>query len=298
MRVAVRSTLACAAAVTATIAGGPAAAHANADTTPPTVPTNLRVGEVTPTTVQLRFDRSRDNVQVNGYIVTGGPREEWASDGYAFMQLLTPDETYTFRVLAYDAAGNRSSASAPVTVTTPAFRPPQNVRVTSQDRGTVAIAWEPSPNMGSRTHELVYVDGKLETTGAGAATIRHLAPGTHAITVKSADYYRRTTPPSAPVTVSVAHAADRTPPTAPTDLTVEFDPNWCLFDATWTAASDDVDPPSALVYDLFALDWVTGESYVAAYGVRGTSVSEFSAEITGVRAVDSAGNPSELAESR
>jgi hypothetical protein len=138
----------------------------------------------------------------------------------------------------------------------------------------------------------------IEPLAASARIRGRTTERTHAITVKSADYYRRTTPPSAPVTVSVAHAADRTPPTAPTDLTVEFDPNWCLFDATWTAASDDVDPPSALVYDLFALDWVTGESYVAAYGVRGTSVSEFSAEITGVRAVDSAGNPSELAESR
>jgi hypothetical protein len=270
------------------------AAHA-ADTQPPTSPTNLRVGEVTPTTVQLYYDRSRDNTRVNGYIVTGGPHEEWSGEGYAFVQMLTPGETYTFRVLAYDAAGNRSAPSAPVTVSTPPFQPPQNVRVTSQDRGTVSLAWEPSPNMANRTYDLVYVDGRLETTGHGSATIRHLAAGTHTITVKSADYYRRITPASAPRTVSVAAAADRTPPTAPSNLTVEFDPVSCLYDASWSAASDDVDDPSELVYDVLARDWMTGESYVVAYGVRATSVSRFSAEVTAVRAVDSAGNPSALA---
>jgi hypothetical protein len=239
----------------------------------------------------MRFDASRDNVQVNGYIVTGGPRDDYAGDGYAFMQLLQPGSTYTFRVIAYDSSNNRSAPSAPVTVTTPQFRPPSNVRVTSQDRGTVSLAWEPSADMGTN-YDLVLVDGRLERIGSRSTTIRHLAPGTHSITVKSSDYYARVTPASAPVTVTVAPAADRTPPTAPGSLVVEFDPFSCLFDATWTAATDDVDPPSALVYDLLVRDWVTGESYVATYGVQGTSVEDFGSELTGVRAADRAGNVS------
>jgi fibronectin type III domain protein len=287
MRGALRSALACAAAVAVAAAVAPAAQAA--DTTPPTVPTNLRVGEVTPTTVQLRFDRSRDNVQVNGYIVEGGPRPEYAGDGYAFMQLLTPGETYTFRVRAFDSSNNQSGLSAPVTVTTPQFRRPAQLRLTSQDRGTVSLAWESSPDM-TGGYDLVYVDGQLERIGHGRTTIRHLAPGSHSITVKSADYYGRLTPASAPLTVSVEPAADRTPPTAPGNLTNAFDEATCLFDVRWTAATDDVDPEP--VYDLFVRDWLTGGQYVVAYDVRGTSVENFSTDVTGVRAADSAGNVS------
>src|SRR5215216_430695 len=87
-----------AAAVTA-VAAPPAQA---ADTRPPTTPTNVRVGEVTPTTVQLFYDESTDDVGVNGYFVRGGPSTEIGSSGYAFIQQLDPGETYTFTVSAFD----------------------------------------------------------------------------------------------------------------------------------------------------------------------------------------------------
>ena len=88
MRPAARSALFCVATAVAALTVAPAATAA--DTRPPTIPTNLHVGQVTPTTVQLLFDPSRDDVRVAGYVVTGGPRQEIASDGYAFMQLLQP----------------------------------------------------------------------------------------------------------------------------------------------------------------------------------------------------------------
>lgn len=277
----------------AVVAGVAAPAAQAADTRPPTTPTNVRVGEVTPTTVQLRYAESTDDTGVNGYYVRGGPSLEIGSPGYAFIQLLEPGETYTFTISAFDAAGNESAPSAPVTVTLPAWQPPTNVRVTSQSRGTVSLAWEPPSNMPSPSTYHVFVDGRLERVSPSTtAFVEHLAPGTHRLTVRASDWQREITPDSAPVTVDVAAAADRTPPTAPTGLTVRFNPDTCLYDARWDAARDDVDDPSALVYDLLARDLVTGQPYVVSYDFQGTSVSRFSFEIVGVRAVDRAGNAS------
>ena len=156
-----------------------------------------------------------------------------------------------------------------MTATTPAFRPPANLRVAGQSGGTVSLAWDDSPDMPHASHHLVYVDGRLETIGYRAATIRHLAPGSHAIAVRAASYQRELTPPSAPATVFVDSRADRTPPSAPSGLRVTFDEVFCTFDAVWTASTDDVDPPQALVYDLLTRDWVTGKRYVMAYAVGG-----------------------------
>lgn len=274
---------------------GASAAQA-ADTRPPTTPTNVRVGEVTPTTVQLRFDESTDDVRVADYLVRGGARVEHGTNGVAFVQLLEPGETYTFTVSAVDTSSNESAPSAPVTVTLPEFQPPRNVRVTSQSRDAVSLAWEPSPDVQFPATSHVSVDGRLEiVTGATTATVRHLAAGTHRITVRSFDWRNELTPPSAPVSVNVAATGDRTPPTTPTGLTVVFDRNSCLYDATWGPSRDDVDDPSAIAYDVLARDNVTGELHVARYDVRATSLNDFSFEVAGVRAVDSSGNTSQVA---
>ena len=268
-----------------------------ADTRPPTVPTDVRPGEVTPTTVQLRFGESTDNVRVNGYRVRGGPRVEYAGGGYAFLQLLEPGATYRFTVSAFDAAGNESAPSAPVTVTLPHWQPPANVRLTGQSRGTASLAWERPGNMPLAATYLVYVDDRLETVSwATAAQVRHLAPGSHRITVKASDWSRQVTPASAPLTISVDAGTDRVPPTAPTGLVNVFDEVTCLFDVSWDAARDDVDDPPAIVYDLLVTDYITGDPYVLTYGVPGTAVSQYPAEVIGVRAVDSAGNASPVSE--
>jgi hypothetical protein len=266
---------------------------AAADTRPPTTPTGVRVGDVTPTTVQLRFNPSTDDVQVNGYIVRGGPREEFAGDGYAFMQLLDPGATYTFTVIAFDAAGNRSAPSAPVTVTTPQWQPPRNVRITSQSGGTVALAWDAPANMPDASRFLIDVDGRLETISPSqGGTVRHVNPGTHRLTVRASNSSGAVTPPSAPMSVTVAAGADRTPPTVPTGLRSVFDAGDCLYDVSWDAASDDVDPASRLTYDVQIRDWLTGERYVFRYDVAATSLERFPTDVVGVRAVDGSGNAS------
>ena len=90
------------------------------DTTPPTPPSNLTATTTSPTSVQLTWSAATDNVGIAGYRVLrdGSEIARTPSTGDADTRA-EPSTTYRYAVIAYDAAGNESAASAAVTVTTP-----------------------------------------------------------------------------------------------------------------------------------------------------------------------------------
>ena len=100
---------------------GPASAEApatvSADTTAPSVPTGLQVtaGSVS---AALKWSASTDDVAVAGYRIRRNGAS-FTSQSTSFTDTgLSPGTTYTYTVAAYDAAGNESGQSTPVTVTT------------------------------------------------------------------------------------------------------------------------------------------------------------------------------------
>lgn len=99
------------------VASTPASA---ADTTPPSTPKNLRVTNSSSSEIDLAWDASSDNVGVTAYIVV--------RDGTKLARVTAPtttyrdtsvdsDTTYTYRVRARDAAGNRSKISRKLSAT-------------------------------------------------------------------------------------------------------------------------------------------------------------------------------------
>jgi hypothetical protein len=88
------------------------------DTTAPTAPT-LAASGTTSTTTNLSWSGATDNVAVTGYDVYQGSSliGSTASTSYTVTSL-TPSTTYSFSVRAKDAAGNISSSSNTVSVTT------------------------------------------------------------------------------------------------------------------------------------------------------------------------------------
>jgi Calcineurin-like phosphoesterase/Purple acid Phosphatase, N-terminal domain len=101
----------------ATVGGG-------SDTTPPTAPGNLTATATGPTSVQLGWTASTDNVGVTGYgIYRNGattPLATVAGNVTSYVDnSVTASTSYSYTVKAKDAAGN-STASTPASVTTPA----------------------------------------------------------------------------------------------------------------------------------------------------------------------------------
>ncbi len=96
-------------------------AAAATDTTPPSVPTNLRVTSVSTSEVALGWNASTDDVRVVAYIVLRDKVRIATVDAtktaYTDTNVVA-NTTYTYRVRAKDAAHNRSTPSKRVTATT------------------------------------------------------------------------------------------------------------------------------------------------------------------------------------
>ncbi|HSS05201.1 MAG TPA: galactose oxidase-like domain-containing protein [Solirubrobacterales bacterium] len=91
------------------------------DTQAPTAPTNLAAGLVTAKQVPLSWSASTDDQGVAGYRILRGASQVGEVPGTSFTDTTVAASTaYTYTVKAYDAAGNVSAASEPVSVTTPA----------------------------------------------------------------------------------------------------------------------------------------------------------------------------------
>ncbi|MBA9084569.1 glycosidase/chitodextrinase [Fontibacillus solani] len=87
---------------------------------PPTIPTDLTQGTVTSTSAMFSWTASTDNVGVTGYDVYRNStliQSNVTSTSYTDSGL-TASTTYSYTVLAKDAAGNQSPQSAPLQVTT------------------------------------------------------------------------------------------------------------------------------------------------------------------------------------
>ena len=121
-----------------------------ADPDPPTPPQGLRGAIASQSSVQLSWTGSTDNVGVKGY------RVERSSDSSTFVPAatvtttsatvggLSVNQTYWFRVVAYDAGGNLSTPSGVLQVQIPditAPAPPTALKATGRGPGWVELGW-------------------------------------------------------------------------------------------------------------------------------------------------------------
>ncbi|WP_157757639.1 fibronectin type III domain-containing protein [Pseudalgibacter alginicilyticus] len=89
------------------------------DTEAPSNPKNLVATNLTETTVDLTWDASTDNVNVLTYLVYQNDNNLASNTSTSYsVNSLSPNTTYTFKVQAKDNAGNTSSFSNVVSVTT------------------------------------------------------------------------------------------------------------------------------------------------------------------------------------
>lgn len=92
---------------------------ATADTTAPTAPTSLAASGTTASATTLSWTASTDNIGVTGYDVYQGTSVIGTTTATSYsVSGLTASTTYTFSVKAKDAAGNVSTTSNAVNVTT------------------------------------------------------------------------------------------------------------------------------------------------------------------------------------
>ncbi|WP_214414115.1 PQQ-dependent sugar dehydrogenase [Sphaerisporangium fuscum] len=221
---------------TATTAnGGPnldrLSASAPSDTQPPSAPSNLRVvGEVRPTSVDLAWDASADNVGVSQYKIYNGGNVLAVVGGNVTSTTvpgLTPNTRYVLSVLAYDAAGNASQGSDNVDVTTPPSddtQPPgtpPNLHATNIGASSITLAWDAATDNVAVTGYNVYRDGtRFATVPDLTATADGLTPNTsYSFAVEAFDANGNTSSRSAAITVRTGTTATGGDPVYDKDVT-------------------------------------------------------------------------------
>jgi chitodextrinase len=101
--------------------GTPASGGGTADTTAPSVPTNVTASSITSTGFALNWTASTDDVAVTSYSINiNGSTYQTSTTNSATIAGLNGSTTYTVRVTARDAVGNFSGLSTAISVTTTA----------------------------------------------------------------------------------------------------------------------------------------------------------------------------------
>jgi chitodextrinase len=92
---------------------------AAADTEAPSIPTDLTANSVTSSSIGLTWTASTDNTAVTGYrIFRDGSEVDTSNSNSHTESGLSPNTQYTYRITAFDAAGNESSQSTELIVST------------------------------------------------------------------------------------------------------------------------------------------------------------------------------------
>src|SRR6266480_2640188 len=191
------------------------------DTQAPSIPTNLAASAITPTTLTLSWNAATDNVAVAGYrVYLNGTLLLSPSSTSAQIIELTPDFTRSFTVAAFDAAGNASAPSAPLSVTTPpladttAPTTPSGVAASALTSSSLTLSWSPATDNVGVTGYRVYRNGTLAASPGGtSASITGLsAATTYSFTVSAVDAAGNASASSAPLSATTAASSDTTAP--------------------------------------------------------------------------------------
>ena len=139
------------------------------DTVSPTPPTNLQAYGTGPYTVALSWGAANDDRAVAGYRVSRDGTQVATTTGLSWTDTgRTPNTTYQYSVVAYDAANNVSPPATAAGTTgaadTQAPTAPTNLKATVAKSGVTALTWNASTDNVGVTGYRVYRNNALFAT--------------------------------------------------------------------------------------------------------------------------------------
>ncbi|HEX3281646.1 MAG TPA: hypothetical protein VHR36_10495 [Pyrinomonadaceae bacterium] len=268
------------------------------DATAPSAPTNLVASAFSPTTINLSWSPSTDNVAVTNYLVFRDtlPSPIASVVGTSFSDTgLTPLQSHSYRVIAGDGAGNLSAFSNTATAVTPADTTapsaPSSLTAVGSNSTTINLSWTESTDNVEVVGYNVYRDGgatPIATVSATNYSDTGLGIGsTHSYTVKAFDGANNQSAASNTATAST-QGNDTTPPTVPTGLTATGSSTTTI-DLNWTASTDNF---AVAGYKVFRDGGLTEIATVTTTSFSDTGLAVNSTHSYQVAAFDGAGNQS------
>lgn len=179
----------------------------------PSTPSNLTTSSITQNSVQLSWTASTDNIGVTGYKIYKNGSLLTTTTGTSYnVTSLSAATSYSFYVIAYDAAGNLSSQSNTVNVTTDdapdtqAPTAPGSLTSSNVSQTSLNLSWTASTDNVGVTGYIVYKDGaQLATTTSTAYSVTGLTANTaYSFYVKATDAAANVSSASNTVNVTTA----------------------------------------------------------------------------------------------
>ncbi len=256
----------------------PEAAVEAGDTTPPTMPTTLASTGATDASITLSWTASTDNVGVTGYKIFRNGAQVGTSPTASYVDMgLTASTMYTYTVSAYDAAGNDSARSAPLTVSTtapPDTTPPTvpaGLTSTGVTNASITLSWTASTdNVGVTGYKIFRNGAVVGTSPTPGYTDSGLTASTrYTYTVSAHDAAGNDSAQSAQLVVSTTAPPDTTPPSVPTGLTSTGASDSSV-SLSWVASTDNV---GVTGYKIFRSGTAVGTSPTPSYTDSGLTAS-------------------------
>jgi chitodextrinase len=260
----------------------------------PSAPTNL-TASVSSSSITLAWDSSTDDVGVIGYYLSrNGFRIQTPTTitGTNYTDTgLSPGVTYRYTLVAYDAAGNNSNATAIQVATIYDITPPSvpsNVTATSTAPTTVTLKWQPATDNISVDGYTIYRDGALLTTVPSSTAPTYddtgVSPQTaYTYTIAAYDEVGNLSATSNPLGITTP-APDLTAPTMPTAFTATA-LSASDIALSWRPSTDNMGVTGYTIYrDGQEIGTVTTSSYLDTGLTTSTSYLYY------VDAFDAAGN--------
>jgi chitodextrinase len=266
-------------------------------------PLNLSLDNATDTSIQFSWNAYTDNFEVTGYQVWVDSVAQTPLLGNVTTHTvtgLTASTSYNIQLKAFDAAGNYSTLSGGVSMSTTASSDvtapsvPTALTLATATEDSLYFTWTASTDNVAVTGYKVYKGGVLDYT-TGATTTEHTITGLTASTsydiqVSAIDAAANESAKTSIVAMSTtASTSDVTPPTQPTSListAVEVNRIGLL----WTASTDDT---AVTGYEIYVGGVSDGTTANTTYTILGLATgTEYT--IT-VKAYDAAGNYSTAA---
>ena len=157
------------------------------DTQKPTAPSNLESSLLTRTSVTLNWEAATDNVEVVDYEVFQDGKSIGLTQGETTLAIssLTASTAYEYYVVAKDAAGNVSTASNTLSITTltnsdtEAPQPPTDLRVADVTTTSLVLSWTASTdNETVGEYEIFMEDAAVGKISGTSFNVRSLEPET------------------------------------------------------------------------------------------------------------------------
>ena len=222
------------------------------DTEAPSTPANLVLNSTSTASASLSWSPSTDNIAVSYYkIFVNGVFHSNSSTRTATVSGLMQGTTYTFYVVAADAAGNFSPQSNTVTGTTltDTENPTAatNLSVTSIGTNNISIQWVAGTDNIEVAGYNIYVNGALYgSTNSSPTNIANLDPTTaYSIYVVAKDAAGNVSPASNTVTATTlsvgSNCGNETFDSIPAAASTYSTYNWTSNGISWTSADSRTD---------------------------------------------------------